>query len=652
MSSFSIYSTINASNAGQAIVSVSDAIDNYVSTFSGTNSLIGEPNLTFDGNNLTVMGDIILGNSNSITLSNDGTLEIDVASQLGGTNTLKFPANATGILSNNGSGNLSWINDPTTGDVTGPGAVTTLNQIALFSDGLGNAITNSDVVISSGEISGITSLKLTNNGTMEIDIDDQSAGTNTLTIPANSAGALLNNGSGTLSWSSSVLLQFPTFPFVTGNIPVYFDTGGSIIRMSSINITTQNLTGVKQLGLDGSTSGTITIIPTAVTTNHSITLPADNGTGHLNNNGSGTLTWVAPPTGDVVGPGSATNNAITRFDTSTGKLIQNSSVIISDSAEISGVLSIQLKSNTNTTFTFKIENGGDTNAHNIIFPNANASGHLKNDGAGNLDWGAVPLGDVVGPGSATDNAIARFNLTTGKLLQNSSVVISDSAQLTGVKELQLDGSTSGTLTILPNATTTPYIITMPPSQSNGLLKNTSGALSWDASYVVGPGSATADAIVVYDTSSGKLIKNSAVTIDSSTVVASAFKISNTGTLTFQSAAQGTQNYTYTFPAGNPGANTFLTATNGTGTLAWNSLPGYIIGPASATNNAIARFDLTTGKLLQNSGVTISDSNEIAAVASIQLTANAPTNTQTVTISRVAGDLHIILYYQMQMHLVI
>lgn len=35
-------------------------------------------------------------------------------------------------------------------------------------------------------------------------------------------------------------------------------------------------------------------------------------------------------------------------------------------------------------------------------------------------------GDVVGPGSATDNAVARFDGTTGKLVQNSGVTIDDS----------------------------------------------------------------------------------------------------------------------------------------------------------------------------------------------------------------------------------
>lgn len=39
-------------------------------------------------------------------------------------------------------------------------------------------------------------------------------------------------------------------------------------------------------------------------------------------------------------------------------------------------------------------------------------------------------GDVLGPASATDNAIARYDNTTGKLLQNSTVTISDDGQVT------------------------------------------------------------------------------------------------------------------------------------------------------------------------------------------------------------------------------
>lgn len=43
--------------------------------------------------------------------------------------------------------------------------------------------------------------------------------------------------------------------------------------------------------------------------------------------------------------------------------------------------------------------------------------------------GNTPTADVVGPASSTDNAIARFDLTTGKLLQNSSVTVTDAGAI-------------------------------------------------------------------------------------------------------------------------------------------------------------------------------------------------------------------------------
>ena len=53
-------------------------------------------------------------------------------------------------------------------------------------------------------------------------------------------------------------------------------------------------------------------------------------------------------------------------------------------------------------------------------------------------------GDVVGPASATDNAVARFDLTTGKLIQNSVVTIADTTgNVAGVGTL----SASGQLTL-------------------------------------------------------------------------------------------------------------------------------------------------------------------------------------------------------------
>ena len=49
-------------------------------------------------------------------------------------------------------------------------------------------------------------------------------------------------------------------------------------------------------------------------------------------------------------------------------------------------------------------------------------------------------GDVVGPASATDNALARFDLTTGKLIQNSVGILSDAGILTGLTGITSSGS--------------------------------------------------------------------------------------------------------------------------------------------------------------------------------------------------------------------
>lgn len=56
--------------------------------------------------------------------------------------------------------------------------------------------------------------------------------------------------------------------------------------------------------------------------------------------------------------------------------------------------------------------------------------------------------------------------------------------------------------------------------------------------------------------------------------------------------------------------------------------GDVNGPASSTDNAIARFDGTGGKTLQNSGVTVDDSNNVAGAASLTVATGAGVRTGT------------------------
>lgn len=60
--------------------------------------------------------------------------------------------------------------------------------------------------------------------------------------------------------------------------------------------------------------------------------------------------------------------------------------------------------------------------------------------------GPQGLGDVDGPASATDNAVARFDGTTGKLIQNSNVTIDDTGNIAGVGTLAVTDLTDSSLT--------------------------------------------------------------------------------------------------------------------------------------------------------------------------------------------------------------
>ena len=84
-------------------------------------------------------------------------------------------------------------------------------------------------------------------------------------------------------------------------------------------------------------------------------------------------------------------------------------------------------------------------------------------------------GDVDGPSSATDNAVARFDGTTGKLIQNSSVSITDAGKL----QLIASGSSSAGINLAPG--------TAPSSPVNGdMWTTTSGVYARINGVTQGP----------------------------------------------------------------------------------------------------------------------------------------------------------------------
>lgn len=113
--------------------------------------------------------------------------------------------------------------------------------------------------------------------------------------------------------------------------------------------------------------------------------------------------------GDVVGPSSATDNAIARFDSTTGKLIQNSGVSLSD-----------LSSNTYTEAAVAPAVAGTSTAgiHFISRASDAVAGNVTNGAAAGGDWSAI-AGDAKRLNTGNANG-GNVYLTPGALIGSGS----------------------------------------------------------------------------------------------------------------------------------------------------------------------------------------------------------------------------------------
>lgn len=192
-----------------------------------------------------------------------------------------------------------------------------------------------------------------------------------------------------------------------------------------------------------------------------------------------------------------------------------------------------------------------------------------------------------GAASSTDNAAVRFDSTTGKIIQNSGVIIDDSNNVSGlarldVDNIRLDGNTISS------------------TDSNGnvnIIPNGSGAVT-----IGGNSTGPADLRLMEDSDNGS---------------------NYTG---FKAPSSLAGNVVYTLPTADAGASGYSLTSNGSGTLSWTNVSGGgggsgdVVGPSSSTDNSIARFDSTTGKLIQDTGAnaTLSDGGLLALASYITL----------------------------------
>jgi hypothetical protein len=283
------------------------------------------------------------------------------------------------------------------------------------------------------------------------------------------------------------------------------------------------------------------------------------------------------------------------------------------------------------TGTIPVANGG-TGASTL-------TGYVKGSGTADLTASAtIPSTDVTGLGTMSTQNSNNISVTGGSITGTTVagyIPTSEKAQPLGVATLDAGGKVPTSQ--IPMQGDLNYQGTWNASTNTPTLVSSTGTKGYY--YVVDvAGSTNLNGITDWNIGDWAIFNGSVwQKVDNTDAVTSVNGQVGTVVLTTTNIAEGTNlYYTDARARASNSAGTGISYDSATGVIT-NSLPslgGDVVGPSSATDNAVARYDSTTGKLLQNSVVTVGDTGAVAGVTT--LAASTSVTTPIVQATNSAG----------------